>query len=44
MSENLERGEPLAEVAGKLSGPEDPMEVAASVVTEFLDKEMVHVS
>lgn len=36
--------EDLAEVAGRLSGPEDPMEVAASVVTEFLDKEMVHVS
>lgn len=34
----------LAEVAGKLSGPHDPMETAASVVTELLEKEMVHAS
>ena len=36
--------EDLAGVARLLAGPNDPMEVAASVVTEFLDKEMVHVS
>jgi len=34
----------LSEVAGKLSRPDDPMEVAASVVEQFLTKEMVHVS
>jgi lipid-A-disaccharide synthase len=34
----------LAEVAGKLAGPHDPMEAAASVVTELLEKEMVHAS
>lgn len=34
----------LAEVAARLSGPDNPMEAAASVVNEFLDKEMVHVS
>lgn len=34
----------LAGVAARLAGPEDPMEVAASAVTEFLDKEMVHAS
>lgn len=36
--------EDLAEVAARLSGPDNPMEAAASVVNEFLDKEMVHVS
>lgn len=36
--------EDLEGVARRLAGPQDPMEVAASVVTEFLDKEMVHVS
>lgn len=36
--------EHLAEVAARLSGPEDPMEAAASAVAELLDKEMVHVS
>jgi lipid-A-disaccharide synthase len=36
--------EDLAMVAGKLSGPGDPMEAAASVVTELLEKEMVHAS
>ena len=34
----------LALVARKLTGPEDPMEVAASVVEQFLTEEMVHVS
>ena len=34
----------LAGVAHRLCGPEDPMEAAASVVNEFLHKEMVHVS
>lgn len=34
----------LASVARQLSGPEDPMEVAASVVERFLIEEMVHVS
>jgi len=34
----------LAWVAAKLSGPSDPMEAAASVVTELLEKEMVHAS
>jgi lipid-A-disaccharide synthase len=34
----------LAWVAAKLSGPGDPMEAAASVVTELLEKEMVHAS
>ena len=36
--------EDLAMVAGKLSGPGDPLEAAASVVTELLEKEMVHAS
>jgi lipid-A-disaccharide synthase len=36
--------EDLAGVARRLAGPNDPMELAASAVTEFLDKEMVHVS
>ena len=36
--------ERLAEVAARLSGPEDPMEAAAFAVAELLDKEMVHVS
>lgn len=36
--------EDLAEVARRLSGQDNPMEAAASVVSEFLDKEMVHVS
>jgi lipid-A-disaccharide synthase len=39
-----EMREELALVAGKLSGPGDPMEAAASVVTELLEKEMVHAS
>lgn len=34
----------LGEVAAKLSRPDDPMDVAASVVEQFLTKEMVHVS
>ena len=34
----------LDSVARQLSGPEDPMEVAASVVERFLIEEMVHVS
>jgi len=34
----------LGEVAAKLSGPEDPMEAAASVVTEFIEKELAHAS
>ena len=34
----------LASVARQLTGPEDPMEVAASVVERFLIEEMVHVS
>jgi lipid-A-disaccharide synthase len=34
----------LAVVARKLSGPEDPMDAAASVVEQFLTKERVHVS
>jgi len=34
----------LALLAQKLSGPEDPMDVAASIVEQFLTKEMVHVS
>jgi lipid-A-disaccharide synthase len=34
----------LASLARQLSGPEDPMEVAASVVERFLIEEMVHVS
>jgi lipid-A-disaccharide synthase len=36
--------EDLADVTRRLSGPDNPMEAAASVVSEFLDKEMVHVS
>jgi lipid-A-disaccharide synthase len=32
----------LALVVGKLSGPDDPMEVAASVVEKHLKEEMVH--
>jgi lipid-A-disaccharide synthase len=36
--------EDLAMVAGKLTGPSDPMEAAASVVSELLEKEMVHAS
>jgi len=32
----------LALVAGKLAGPDDPMEVAASVVEKHLKEEMVH--
>ena len=34
----------LADVAGRLSGHTNPMEVAASVVSQFLQKEIVHVS
>lgn len=34
----------LSEVAGRLAGPEDPMEVAASYVQEILEEDMVHVS
>jgi len=34
----------LGEVAAKLARPDDPMENAASVVEQFLTKEMVHVS
>jgi hypothetical protein len=34
----------LDEVARCLSGPDDPMEVAANHVEEFLKEEMVHVS
>jgi lipid-A-disaccharide synthase len=36
--------EDLAGVARRLAGPHDPIEAAASAVTEFLHKEMVHVS
>ena len=34
----------LGDVAAKLTRPDDPMENAASVVEQFLTKEMVHVS
>jgi lipid-A-disaccharide synthase len=34
----------LAEASRQLTGPEDPIEAAAAAVTEFLDKELVHVS
>lgn len=44
LENNNEMRESLAMVAGKLSGPGDPMEAAASVVTELLEKEMVHAS
>lgn len=36
--------EDLGEAAARLHGPEDPMQAAAKAVTEFLHKEMVHVS
>ncbi len=36
--------EDLAQVAARLSGPDDPMEAAASLVTDLLEKEMVHAS
>jgi hypothetical protein len=29
-------------VARKLTGPEDPLEVAASTIEEYLKEEMVH--
>jgi hypothetical protein len=32
----------LALVAQKLSGPEDPLDVAASLVEKQLEEEMVH--
>jgi lipid-A-disaccharide synthase len=36
--------EDLAEAASRLQAPRDPMEAAASAVSDFLDKELVHVS
>lgn len=41
-SARLEMRREMALVAQKLAGPEDPMEVAASVVKKYLKEEMVH--